>query len=697
MFQGLVALRAAVGHRVSACAPIAEELLGVCEQLSESPSRTPMLDAALDDVLFRTSFVRDAAVASAASPAQAVAVVHRHRALVRRLLDSRLDRLDPSDLQVERTASKYRSASLVLDSFALRSPDSTADAPSEGTPFERVHTHVLEELRASEPRPRLARPMALAWATSVNRRSQVDSLFCERIAHDLLDVQPSMEAFLRFAGMWVDDEPLGSMLCSLHRLVRFVDASERSKKRPTLTELSDRLAGCARSTGAIRTHAVWASSLVGLEALASALREASASGSSLDLEDRLVAAIRAVQATSPHESSAPSRRHDPLLLARSVLLSTDLLEARLHDSRLLGREGWWRAIRSTRGARIPVRLLVLLLECFEVERELRRLEREERPSVPAPRRPTRIGPYEVLGHIGNPQETGMGECLRVKLVGQASNPERVMKRVKPGISQALFREEARAMLGLASANHPGIVRFLAFAEDVGESPYLVMELVPGPNLARRLAAGPASVLDAARCVERMADALACAHAHGIAHLDLKPANVILRHGEMSDAVIIDWGLAGTNGEWGSFGYVSPERLAAAQSVEYRSSRHWAGASDVFALGAILVELLSGANPLHTDACPLGPEERPAHLADFLDSIEDPGHRADLEQDLLLREPGLLDARVVRFLVGIPDALVQVARMCLVLDHRMRPSSRQVTEVLRHLAATDRRPAADRPF
>jgi serine/threonine protein kinase len=150
---------------------------------------------------------------------------------------------------------------------------------------------------------------------------------------------------------------------------------------------------------------------------------------------------------------------------------------------------------------------------------------------------TMIGGFEVLGKLG---EGGMGEVYRAKdtRLGRevaikflpdlfARDPDRL----------ARFEREARA---LAALNHPHVAQLYGIEESDGVHA-LVMELVEGPTLADRVAAGPIAIAETIHIARQMADALECAHEAGIVHRDLKPANVKVR--EDGTVKVLDFGLA----------------------------------------------------------------------------------------------------------------------------------------------------------
>src|SRR5262249_43520601 len=150
-----------------------------------------------------------------------------------------------------------------------------------------------------------------------------------------------------------------------------------------------------------------------------------------------------------------------------------------------------------------------------------------------------------------------------------------------------FLEEA-AILG--RLRHPGIVavRGLGRLPDGGH--FLVMGLVEGGDLARRLAAGPIDVADAIRWTAEAADAIEHAHQQGVIHCDLKPSNLLL--GNDGRVRVTDFGLARTltasRHAGGTPGFMAPEQRDAGGEVSVRA--------DVYGLGAVLFALLTGRAP-----------------------------------------------------------------------------------------------------
>jgi serine/threonine protein kinase len=168
-----------------------------------------------------------------------------------------------------------------------------------------------------------------------------------------------------------------------------------------------------------------------------------------------------------------------------------------------------------------------------------------------------------------------------------------LKRVRPGLGRAQhrlrLRDEGRL---LADLRHPGLVRVLDAAWEGHGAPYLVLELVDGPDLATVLTDGPLDPQRVAAIGRDVASALAYLHSEGIVHRDVKPANVLLD--PSGSARICDLGISLDVGEpdphgrpghtVGSLAYLAPEQVLG-EAI--------GTAVDVFALGLMLLESLTG--------------------------------------------------------------------------------------------------------
>ncbi len=210
--------------------------------------------------------------------------------------------------------------------------------------------------------------------------------------------------------------------------------------------------------------------------------------------------------------------------------------------------------------------------------------------------PTRIGPYSIvrpiahgsMGHVYLAHDEQLGRSVAIKVMRRswACRPE----------ARKRFIQEGRA---LASISHPHVVTVYGVGEHEGQ-PYLVMEHLDGLPLSALPRPVPAAV--ALRIGREIASGLAAAHARGLIHRDIKPQNVILE-GPDQTVRIIDFGLAReadrhsplltTDGVIvGTPAYLSPESLGK-NPVDART--------DVFGLGVVLYELLSGRLPYQGDS------------------------------------------------------------------------------------------------
>jgi WD40 repeat protein len=222
-----------------------------------------------------------------------------------------------------------------------------------------------------------------------------------------------------------------------------------------------------------------------------------------------------------------------------------------------------------------------------------------------PDRPELIAGYEILAEIGR---GGMGVVFKAR---QGNLGRTVALKVLRAGSHAgpqerrRFQREAEAVARLA---HPHIVQIYEVGEHHG-LPYLALEYVAGGSLAGRLRGVPQKPLEAAALVETLARAVHAAHRQGIIHRDLKPANILmqpdLEDGPAAAAPkITDFGLAKrldaslaqtrTGDLLGTPSYMAPEQAAG-------KGRDVGPATDIYALGAILYEMLTGQPPFHGDS------------------------------------------------------------------------------------------------
>lgn len=220
-----------------------------------------------------------------------------------------------------------------------------------------------------------------------------------------------------------------------------------------------------------------------------------------------------------------------------------------------------------------------------------------------------LGTYTLLREIGS---GGMGSVHLAHDPGQRRMV--AIKRIKPEIRSAAtadwFRYEQEI---LASLDHPLIVRLLDCGGDEESGPYLVMEWVAGVSLeqySKDPAVGSAAKLEIFR---QLCAAVSYCHTRGVVHRDVKPGNVLVT--ASGEPKLIDFGIARRlRGRRLPSGYAAftPQY----SSPEQRSGKEATERSDVFALGAILRELLPGLARVAAKATRIDPAERYASVAEL---------------------------------------------------------------------------------
>jgi len=207
-----------------------------------------------------------------------------------------------------------------------------------------------------------------------------------------------------------------------------------------------------------------------------------------------------------------------------------------------------------------------------------------------------VGGYYVVRSIGR---GAGGSVLLAVRQEQRTRPDRELVAVKiPDYSgdaaramsetafEALFREEASALLALPS--HKNIAKFVTFDASAQPKPILVMEFVRGTNLERTLEGGELTMERALKIVDDLLAGLEAMHAIKIAHLDVKPPNLVLRESS-GDAVLVDFGLAGRHIRTGC----GSAQYGAAEVWNEAESASEPFASDVYAAACVAYEVLTG--------------------------------------------------------------------------------------------------------
>lgn len=244
-----------------------------------------------------------------------------------------------------------------------------------------------------------------------------------------------------------------------------------------------------------------------------------------------------------------------------------------------------------------------------------------------------------LGRGGNgvvylATQVGLNRPVALKTLKSASHPTAVIR----------FLAEAEAV---AAVRHPNVVEVYQYGEDGGR-PYLALEYCPGGDLAALADVRTWSPPEAATLMTGVADGVAAAHARGIVHRDLKPHNVLLvpAPGEPSTSVawvpkVSDFGLAKRGGESNLTSTDSVMGTPAYMSPEQARGRPVDGRADLFSLGVVMYQMLTGRRPFtSTDTVAIPTSlALDTPLAPHVVNPEVPGHVSALVMELRQKEPG----------------------------------------------------------
>src|SRR4051812_34307958 len=192
-----------------------------------------------------------------------------------------------------------------------------------------------------------------------------------------------------------------------------------------------------------------------------------------------------------------------------------------------------------------------------------------------------------MGTVFRARDPISGETVAVKILsdGQNHRTQRFAREVKE----------------LAERSPPGLVRYTPQGRPLAGELFVVMEWSEGEVLEPRLQRGPLTASDAVTLATRVAEALGAAHARGVVHRDLKPSNLFLPGSRIDQVKVLDFGIAQREGRTqltqtgmmiGTPGYMAPEQARASGQIDARA--------DVFALGCVLFQCLTGAPPFDGD-------------------------------------------------------------------------------------------------
>jgi len=205
--------------------------------------------------------------------------------------------------------------------------------------------------------------------------------------------------------------------------------------------------------------------------------------------------------------------------------------------------------------------------------------------------PQIVGRYEIKSELGR------GGMSTVYLAYDPNVDRTVAVKLLP--REFLHHKEFRARFNreariIAALEHSAIVPIYDFGEAEGQ-PYFVMRHMSGGSLADTLDKGPITVEEAAKIIERIGSALQYAHSNGVIHRDLKPGNILFD--QFGTAYLADFGIARLEETgatltgsvfMGTPAYMSPEQVQAVHDID--------GRADIYALGVILYEMLTGIKP-----------------------------------------------------------------------------------------------------
>jgi eukaryotic-like serine/threonine-protein kinase len=250
-----------------------------------------------------------------------------------------------------------------------------------------------------------------------------------------------------------------------------------------------------------------------------------------------------------------------------------------------------------------------------------------------------------MGVVYRAQDRSTGQPVALKVLhGQGGDAAR-------------FEREARI---LAELDHPLVVRYVAHGALPSGEPYLAMEWLEGEDLAERLARERPGLAESVALAVQVAEALAALHQRGIVHRDLKPSNVFLVDGRLDGIKLLDFGLARMETTTrmtdagtllGTVAYMAPEQARGSDGLDARA--------DVFALGCLLFECLTGQTPFAA-----------VHATAVLTKI-------------LFEDTPRLGQR----LPGAPEALEGLLQRMLAKQPHQRPrDGRAATEALRALGS-----------
>jgi serine/threonine protein kinase len=260
--------------------------------------------------------------------------------------------------------------------------------------------------------------------------------------------------------------------------------------------------------------------------------------------------------------------------------------------------------------------------------------------------------YEVIDALGS---GGMGHVYRARRIHLGDEVAIKVMQATPDTPPEMRDRFLRESRACAQLRHPNIVGLLDFGFDNANQPYMVMELLSGPSLREEIdLEAPMAPARVVASLDAVAAGLQLAHDRGITHRDLKPANIVAHRYESGERVykVIDFGLAAmkaTSDETrltdpafflGTLAYAAPEQLR---------GEDVSAATDVYALGVIAYEMLTGGRPfdgtnqatLITQTLTSAPTRAATRRSGLPQAIDDAVMKA-LEKDVSRRWPSVAE-------------------------------------------------------
>ncbi len=302
--------------------------------------------------------------------------------------------------------------------------------------------------------------------------------------------------------------------------------------------------------------------------------------------------------------------------------------------------------------------------------------------------------YQLIEQLG---EGGMGTIYKARELGlERIVAVKILHQTLIGDSEhsSRFIREGKV---LASLSHEHVLKIYRFGVWAGSWPYIAMEYIAGQSLTQLIRGGSVAIDRSLRIVMQVCEAMDAAHSAGVVHRDLSPNNIMMIIGEQDRAKVIDFGLCfvkpqghsdekltATGMLVGSVHYMSPEQCCGLQ-VDLRS--------DIYSLGCVLYQLVTGQTPFHADnpiaLTRLHSTETPAPLEQFLPCEEIPNGLSNVILRAMAKSPSSRYQSMSEFRADLELVAAGVGRQIeapqLAKDLRRGKQSRKLTGVMVSLA------------